>query len=390
MSDNGLTHKEKSLFASCYFLFFVNGGLALMLGAVMPYMKNTYGISYGLAGILISVHSIGNLISSFIGGIIPIYIGRKKSILLLCSAGSIAFILMSFYGNPFILILAFFLTGINRGAISNFNNTVINTIATGKAWALNLLHAVFAIGAFTSPFVALFFARNNSEHWKYATLSWALFCLLELVVLLFMDIPDNYPAAKQKKNVSWEFLKNRNYITACAILFFYLSSEQAINGWLVTYFKDSGIMTDTFAQTMASLLWLVILLGRVTCAYISEKVGKSKLLVYSAIGYLMFFVLLLFSRQLTPIVIGIVGIGFFMAGLYPTTLSDIGATIKQYPLALSFILTIAGLGAIIMPAIIGTVADHIGIIGGMSVIIISVAFTLIFIFVNAYNRRHYQ
>jgi fucose permease len=382
-----MTVTEKSLFASCYFLFFVNGGLALMLGAVMPYMKNTYGIDYALAGILISVHSIGNLVSSFIGGIIPIYIGRKKSILLLCSAGFIAFILMSFYGNPFLLLLAFFLTGICRGAISNFNNTVINTIATGKAWALNLLHAVFAIGAFTSPFVALFFTRNNAEHWKYATLSWALFCFLELVVLFMMDIPNNRPAPKQNRKVSWDFLKNKNYIIACAILFFYLSSEQAINGWLVTYFKDSGIMSDTFAQTMASLLWLVILLGRLVCAYISEKVQKPKLLVYSSIGYLLFFVVLLFSKQLLPITIGIVGIGFCMSGLYPTTLADIGDVLKQYPLALSFILTIAGLGAIIMPAIIGTVADHIGIIGGMSVIIVSVAFTLLFIFINAFNRR---
>jgi fucose permease len=385
-----MSKAEKSLFASCYFLFFVNGGLALMLGAVMPYMKSTYGIDYALAGILISVHSIGNLVSSFIGGIIPIYIGRKKSILLLCSAGLLAFILMSFYGNPYLLILAFFLTGINRGAISNFNNTVINTIATGKAWALNLLHAVFAIGAFTSPFVALFFTRNNPDHWRYATLSWAVFCFLELVVLFIMKIPNNTATAKQNRTVSWAFLKNKNYITACAILFFYLSSEQAINGWLVTYFKDSGIMSDTFAQTMASLLWLVILLGRLVCAYISEKVQKPKLLIYSSIGYLLFFIVLLFSKQLLPITIGIVGIGFCMSGLYPTTLADIGDIIKEYPLALSVILTIAGLGAIIMPAIIGTVANNIGIIGGMSVIIVSVAFTLIFIFINAFNRRTTQ
>jgi hypothetical protein len=43
-----------------------------------------------------------------------------------------------------------------------------------------------------------------------------------------------------------------------------------------------------------------------------------------------------------------------------------------------------------MPAIIGTVANNIGIIGGMSVIIVSVAFTLIFIFINAFNRRTTQ
>jgi FHS family glucose/mannose:H+ symporter-like MFS transporter len=181
--------------------------------------------------------------------------------------------------------------------------------------------------------------------------------------------------------------KDKNYLTACLILFFYLCTEQVINGWLVTYFKDSGILSDTFAQSMASLLWLVILLGRLTCAYLSEKVEKTKLLVYSSIGFLLFFLVLLSGRQLLPITIGIVGIGFCMSGLYPTTLAEIGGIIKDYPLALSFILTFAGLGAIIMPGITGAVAERIGIVGGMSVTVIAVVATMVSIFVNAFNKR---
>jgi len=93
----------------------------------------------------------------------------------------VAFILMVLTGNPILLLLAFFLTGINRGAISNFNNGIINEIATGKAWALNLLHSLFAIGAFISPFIALFFTRNNPNGWIYASLTIAFLCLIELI-----------------------------------------------------------------------------------------------------------------------------------------------------------------------------------------------------------------
>jgi fucose permease len=53
-------------------------------------------------------------------------------------------------------------------------------------------------------------------------------------------------------------------------------------------------------------------------------------------------------------------------------------------MGLSFLLTFAGLGAILMPTIIGTIADHIGIIGGMSTVIIAVIITLLFIIYNAY------
>lgn len=383
-----LTSSEKSLFASCYYTFFVNGGLALLIGAIIPFMRETYNLSYQLTGLLISFHSIGNLISSFIGGILPIYLGRKKSVLLLSSTAVFAFILMSITGNSYFLLLAFFLTGINRGSISNFNNTIINDIATGKAWALNLLHSIFAIGAFISPFVALFFTRNNSDGWIYAVLIWAFLCFSELIVLVRMKIPNNFPTHKNNQKTNFGFLKNKYYLTACGILFFYLCAEQAINGWLVTYFKDSGIMSGTFAQIMSSLLWIVILLGRLTSAYLSSRIEKSRLLVISGIGYLIFFVILLLSRSLAPAAIGIIGVGFCMSGLYPTTLSGIGKITKEYPLALSIILTFAGLGSIIMPFIIGAVADKIGILGGMSVVIVAVVITLIFIIYNAYINRN--
>ncbi len=383
-----LENNEKKLFVSCYYIFFVNGALALILGAMLPYMKETYNLNYKLTGLMISFHSIGNLISSFIGGILPVYLGRKKSIMLLVSTGTIAFLLMVLSGNPILLLIAFFLTGINRGAVSNFNNTVINDIATGKAWALNLLHAVFALGAFSSPFIALFFTRNNSDNWIFAALTLAFLCFTELIVLLFMKIPNNNPAPKEKRKISLEFLKDKNYLIACGILFFYLSAEQAINGWLVTYFKETGIMSDSFAQSMASLLWIVILFGRLTCAYLSQKVKKSKILAVNGIGYVIFFIILLSAKTLPSATIGIVGVGFCMAGLYPTTLSGIGNITKKYPLALSCILTCASLGAILMPSIIGTVADKIGIAGGMSVLIIAAAFTVIFILLNLIHRKN--
>lgn len=387
-TKESLTSSQKSLFIRCFYTFFVNGGLALILGAILPYMKETYEINYVISGMFISVHSAGNLISSFIGGILPAYIGRKASIVLLSSAGVIAFIMMILTSNPYLLLLAFFLTGINRGAVSNFNNTMINEIATGKAWALNLLHSVFAIGAFLAPFLALFFVRNNTDGWKYAVITLAILCITEVLTFYFMKIPNNTVAKKEKKPLSLVFLKDKYYLTACGILFFYLCAEQAFNGWLVTYFKESGILSGPFAQSMTSLLWVVILIGRLFTAYISSKVKKTNLLFINSIGYVIFFIILISSRSLTLVAISIIGVGFFMSGLYPTTISCVGNIIKEYPMGLSFLLTFAGLGAIIMPTIIGAVAEKVGIIGGMSTVIVAVLITFIFISYNAYLYRN--
>lgn len=228
-----LSSREKSLFVGCCYTFFVNGALALMLGSIIPYMKETYDLNYELTGLLISIHSVGNLVSSFISGVLPTYIGKKKSILLLCSCGVIAFTIMVLTGNPLLLLLAFFLTGINRGAVSNFNNTVINDIATGEGWALNVLHSIFAVGAFISPFIALFFTKNNTNGWIYAAITLSFLCITELIIYGRMNIPNNRPIRKENQKLNLEFLKNKYYLTACAILFSYLCAEQAVNGWLV-------------------------------------------------------------------------------------------------------------------------------------------------------------
>ena len=66
------------------------------------------------------------------------------------------------------------------------------------------------------------------------------------------------------------------------------------------------------------------------------------------------------------------GFGYSMAGIYPTTVSFAGNLIEKYPIAWSFILTIASIGSIVMPSIIGKIAETAGIFYGMGSIVVVV------------------
>lgn len=116
---------------------------------------------------------------------------------------------------------------------------------------------------------------------------------------------------------------------------------------------------------MASVLWVMILAGRLTVAWLSTKMKKENLLVFMGIGFALFFFVLLFGKSTGMIVIGIMGFGFSMSGIYPTTVSVAGYIIQKYRLAWSFMLTIASFGSIIMPSIIGKIAQQSGIVYGM-------------------------
>jgi fucose permease len=117
----------------------------------------------------------------------------------------------------------------------------------------------------------------------------------------------------------------------------------------------------------------MMLVGRLAVAWLTTKVAKEKILPIMGVGSVVFFVFLLMSKSTVPIMVGMVCFGFSMAGIYPTTVSFSGKIIQKYPMAWSFILTIASFGSILMPSIIGKIAEVAGIAVGMS----SVAFVVL-------------
>ena len=54
------------LFFPCYFSFFVNGAMVLLVGAILPYIIEEAGINYSVAGGFLSAFAIGILIGIFV------------------------------------------------------------------------------------------------------------------------------------------------------------------------------------------------------------------------------------------------------------------------------------------------------------------------------------
>ena len=48
------------------------------LGSFIPFLRETYGFSYDLSGVLLSCQSVGNLISVLIAGFLPLWLGRRR------------------------------------------------------------------------------------------------------------------------------------------------------------------------------------------------------------------------------------------------------------------------------------------------------------------------
>lgn len=386
------TADEKKQLCFTYLAFMLNGVLALSIGSLLPFIREAKGLNYAFAGLIVSLHSVGNLVSSFASGTLAVFLGRKKSILLFNACYAIAYVMILYGNGNLMLALAFLMTGLARGASSNFGNYTVNSIAPGRAGFLNALHAMFSIGAFSFPILLTLLTRTNADGWVYAC--YFMIAMGVLSWILYFMVPISEPAAKksEKKNdTSVGFFREPLFYLSTFTLFFYLCAEQGVIGWLITYFVDTGLLSDALSQLMASVLWIMILAGRLTAAALSGRMRKEKLLLAMGIGFVGFFFWLLFSKSTVPIVIGIMGFGYSMAGIYPTTVSFCGGLIQKYSMAWSFILTLASFGSILMPMIIGRIAESVGIQWGIrSIIVVVLIDLLLIVALQFYIRRHQE
>ena len=363
--------QQNRLIACTLFVFAVSGASSMLMGNLMPFLREMYGISYAQAGLLLSLPSWGNLASIFITGYMPTYIGRRKTVLLTSIWMCIAFALVTFgVGGAAILPLACLMIGIARGGNTNFSNTMMSTLPGKKsAIGYNLLHGAFAVGAVVSPIALIACTKNNADGWRYMTAGIVALCLTQWLVYLKMGLPAE-KITKSIKSVDRSFLRNRNFWLGAAILFFYISTEYAIVNWLVTYFKDTGILSPEVSQLMSSLLWVVMFVGRMIGAALVGKVSRKIILVVDGVGLTAFFLLVFFSRTQLPIFIGIMGVGLFMATIYTTALALGTQSIKGNDLGVSTMIFTGSTGGIITPAVVGMVAEKAGIQVGMGVVVL--------------------
>ena len=385
-----LDKRSRYILFACYFSFFCNGVLALMIGSALPDIKSAYGINETVSGLFLSAHSIGNMVAGFAGSVLPLYLGERKSIMSLSAMAFIGFIMMLVWGNPVWLFVAFVMTGFGRGSVTNFDNRMVNRISNGSSTASNCLHATFAVGAILAPMIFLVMSRIIS--WKAALIVVVLLGCFSIYNLGRLKLDNEYPDRKAKVNRTLVFMKNPSFLILVAMMFFYLCSEYSINGWLVTYIQnkegllasfDSDEAVIAYSQSMATLFWIVMLIGRLSCAALSLRFHQKKLLMICSFGVMGFFLMMLNSSTIPMVTVSVAGLGLCMAGMSPMIYADAAVFSNIYPMAVSCLIVIGSIGSVMMNTVIGILADHYGFQGGMSAITVAVIFLVIFSVLNA-------
>ena len=360
-----------------------------MLGSILPEMKSDYALSYQVGGALLSVQSVGYVLAGLLAGYLPFVLGIKISFILIQLSVTLGFVMLLVSGNPVWLLAAMFLIGIGKGGITNYNNLLMNIYSEGNAGPLNILHACFAAGAVIAPLIAMVVTG-----WRPAVIIGCVCCAASLAFLLpagfsdkdleTSDAPDISASAENsgKKKVDYGFVKEKLFWVTVIICFFYQAVEASFMGWMTSFLIDTGVMAESLAQFTTSVLWMALMAGRLLCSAAATKVSPRSMILALTLITTGFMVILLQTKSPAGLIIATAGIGLGMSGMFGTSVSNAGDIFSKYPVCMGFFVFMTSMGAIVAPAIIGSVANTQGMHIGMSTLLIFAACMVVAAIVN--------
>ena len=343
--------------------FFLQGFCQISSGIIVSILLDRYHFSYGFSGTLISLMSIGNMIALFIAGILPERIGEKATALLFSGGYFLGYLIMGVTGLPFLLLSAFFLAGIGKGCTADKCTVLVGNNTADRPRALSLMNAWFALGALLCPFMITALQRVGDMAPVFGVSAagivlWAVF--------LAAGLPGKKEGASgERKHTDYSFLKNPIFwILACLVLC-ENAAEYTVNGWLVTFYKNERIIAGAAASYSVTVQWGATLIARLALAFAIKLKKPYKALSVMGIAMAVTYAMLLMARSTVPALICLSLFSIAVAGVYPLSVACVGEMMSSA--SVGILLSIGGLGGIVVPWIVGIIADAAGLRGGMAV-----------------------
>ena len=353
------------------FTFFISGICVISSGVVVSLLQEEYGFAYNMTGTLLSLLSVGNLLSGFMTAFLNGKLGMKRTALLLTAGYGIGYLTMGMTTWMTVLMLAFFLLGIAKGCVINTCTILVGNHSENRTAGMNLMHSCYALGALLCPFFIGAAASFGSLV--------PLFVLAAIGIVMwavFFMTPMTEDGKQKEKGTDWSFLKSRKFWLLTGLLFCQNAAEFSVNGWMVTYFKGREILSGILSTYTVTVMWSATLIARLLIAFVFPIKNTYSALIKMGIGCIVFYVGMMMTESQIPAVLLLFAFAFSMAGMNPTATASAGK--MTTPISIGIMLPVASAGAILMPWIAGIISEQAGLTVGMASNIVPCIGLLIF------------
>jgi FHS family glucose/mannose:H+ symporter-like MFS transporter len=366
MKFSRLTYSLATVFL-CY------GAVVFSFGPCLTSMADTFGVPVGRLGLIFTLYAVGLIPSVLLNGYLSEVMGRR--LIMLAAIGMMALAcallgLITTAGGPrsFSLVLAaMVLLGYGGGGIETLTNILVNDDnQPAPAFALNVTHAFFAIGAVLSPLAVSLLLRSHLA-WQLVFYGNAAL-LAALVVVL---IPQRMPSATSEPfppRAALELLRSSLVWMLLAMIALYVGAETGLAAWVSPLMETVLGAKRDVAGLSVSAFWALMIVGRLVVSPLSVRLRPPPLLFVLGLGSALSSLAVAYASDSAGCLIAAGAAGLFMSGIFALVLVDAS---RHFPRRLGAVFGImmvgVGLGSLIIPAAMGWISAVAGLRVAMAV-----------------------
>jgi FHS family Na+ dependent glucose MFS transporter 1 len=351
------------------------GLLGAAWGPALPFLASSTGTDLARIGLIFTALALGGFMGTTLGGRsydkVPGHAIMTAALIIMASAAA----LIPLVTMLWLLLLLVFILGSAAGLMTVGANTLLVWVHQDNVgpW-LNGLHFFSGIGAIIAPLIIVIVV-STSEEIKAAFWIMAFIILIPAAWLLVVKSPAIRQASDDEPGGQIIY---KLVIPISIIFLLYVGAEVAFAGWLFTNTITLHPGNESMAGYLTIAFWVAFTAGRLVAIPLSTRISSRSILLIDFAGCLISLGLILaLSASLAALWLGTIGLGLFMAAIFPTML-----TFSEHRLRLSgkvsgIIFGASALGGMTVPLLIGQVFEAAGSRATMMALFIDLLIALV-------------
>jgi len=345
------TSNKMALTAAYYLSIFTLGLFTAVGGPALPTLAENTSSTLDQISLIFVLGSLGYLLGSYLSGQAYDRFPGHRIMALTLLAMAVCGFFIPITHQLWLLLLIEFLLGFFQGANDVGCNTLLLWVHTKNAGPyINGLHFFFGVGAFISPLVlAGILSLTGDIQWVF----W-IFALLNLPMAFWLWSLPEPPAqseADDNKPVTISFIPVVLLVLAFLL---YVGAEVGFGNWIYTYALTLGLGTAITSAYLTSAFWGTFTVGRLLGVWISARAKTATILLVDLAGCLASLgIVLIWGDSAIILWAGCIGLGLFMASIFPTMLVLAGERMRVTGSITGWFLVGSGAGGMILPWLIG-------------------------------------
>ncbi|HBL77080.1 MAG: MFS transporter [Bacteroidetes bacterium GWF2_42_66] len=357
------------------FGFFIMG-LVDLVGISTNYVKQDFALSDTLANMLPMTLFLWFAILSVPTGIIMNKLGRKRTVVISMGISLLAMLLPLFSYNFPMILVAFGLLGIGNTIIQvSLNPLLTNVVHDDRLTSsLTLGQFIKAIAAFLGPIIAGV-AAGSFGNWKLVFLFFAVVTVISGLWLMLIPIQEE--KTNQKSSTfgdSFGLLKDGTILMHFLGIVFVVGIDVGLNTTIPKFLMERCSIPLEQAGLGTSLYFIARTVGSFIGAILLVKLSGRRFFIWSIFVAIPALLVMLLIGNLWGILSMVFIIGFAIANIFSIIFSAALRRLPEYANEISGLLIMGVAGGAIIPLIMGITSDSFGQTGGMSILLIAMAY----------------